>query len=164
MEIKGFIPSSMLEWEGKLSCVIFLPGCNLRCGFCHAADLVLHPERLETVPLETVLDHVRANTGWLDGAVITGGEPTLCDDELLELARILKNAGLEVMVETNGTRPDVIEKLMRQGLADACEALGVPVASAAERAAAVYAGQCVDTQEKRQDQLACISRPGHVVG
>ncbi|MFO8006296.1 MAG: anaerobic ribonucleoside-triphosphate reductase activating protein [Candidatus Brocadiia bacterium] len=123
MEIKGFIPSSLLEWEGKLASVLFLPRCNLRCRYCHAGDLVTCPQNLDTVPVGQVLDHLRANGRWVDGVAITGGEPTLHGEELLDLIERLHDASVEVMVETNGTRPEWVEKLV----AGAVDALAMDV-------------------------------------
>ena len=118
MDIKGFIENSLLEWEGRLVCVIFLPLCNLRCRYCHAGEL-LDPKNLETVPRRRVLDYVRRQGKWLDGAVITGGEPTLHGQQLLGLIGELRGAGLQVMLETNGTRPDWIERLISEEWLDA---------------------------------------------
>jgi len=118
MEIKGFIENSLLEWEGRLSCVIFLPGCNLRCAYCHAGYL-LDADKLPTIPRQTVFDALRKHTGWLDAAVITGGEPTLHGEELVEFIQELRDLGVEVMVETNGTRPEFLESLMEDGYLDA---------------------------------------------
>jgi pyruvate formate lyase activating enzyme len=114
MEIKGFIENSLLEWEGRLSCILFLPMCNLRCRYCHAAHL-LEPSALESIPREQVLACMHRNRGWLDGAVITGGEPTLHGEELLDLMRDIHNAGLDVMLETNGTRPEWVERIIEGG-------------------------------------------------
>ncbi len=116
MLIKGFIKSSLLEWEGMLSSVIFLADCNLRCRYCHARDLVLNPDRLDTIPFAAVERHLRAGEGWIDGVVITGGEPTLHGEELLDLVRRLKDLSVRVMVETNGTRPEWIARLLEGGL------------------------------------------------
>ena len=113
MEIKGFIENSLIEWEGRLSCVVFLPLCNLRCRYCHAVRL-LEPNGLESIDREQILAYVRRHAGWLDGAVITGGEPTLHGEELLGLIQDLRGAGLEVMVETNGTRPDWVDRLLSE--------------------------------------------------
>ncbi len=113
------MPSSLLEWEGKLTSVLFLPRCNLRCRYCHAGDLVLAPEKLDTVPLEDAMAHWRARAGWVDGVAITGGEPTLHGEGLVELIRAVKSLPLEVLVETNGTRPDVVEELIQGGQVDA---------------------------------------------
>lgn len=114
MEIKGFIENSMLEWEGRLCCVLFLPRCNLRCRYCHAGHL-LEPDGLESIPRGQVLSYMRSQKGWLDGATITGGEPTLHGEELLDLIGDISEAGLEVMVETNGTRPEWVERLVGEG-------------------------------------------------
>jgi len=119
MEIKGFIENSLLEWEGKLTSVVFLPGCNLRCLYCHAAHLIIRPERLESIAREQVLDYMRRNVGWLDGVAITGGEPTLHGDALLDLIRDFRAIPLQVMVETNGTRPEIVKKLIDGGFVDA---------------------------------------------
>ena len=114
MDIKGFIENSLLEWEGCVSCVLFLPLCNLRCRYCHAASL-LEPDGLESVDREHVLSYMRDQRGWLDGAVITGGEPTLHSDELLALIEDIRDTGLDVMLETNGTRPDLVDRLIGEG-------------------------------------------------
>ncbi len=119
MDIKGFIESSLIEWEGKIASVIFLPGCNLRCHYCHAAHLVLHPERLESLSRPRILDYMRRQRDWLDGAVITGGEPTLHGDELVALIGEIRAIPLSVMIETNGTRPEWVGRLIRDGLVEA---------------------------------------------
>ncbi len=119
MEIKGFIESSLLEWEGKVCSVLFLPQCNLRCRYCHAGDLVVAPDRLDTVPFDRVADYLDSQRGWVDAVAITGGEPTLHGPELLELTDRLREFPVDVMVETNGTRPDVVEELIEGGHVDA---------------------------------------------
>jgi pyruvate formate lyase activating enzyme len=115
MEIIGFQENSLLEWEGKLSCVLFLPYCNLRCRYCHAAHL-LDPEGTESIPRQKILSYMRRQEGWLDGAAITGGEPTLHGEELRGLIEDIRDTGLHVMLETNGTNPDVLGNLISDGL------------------------------------------------
>jgi pyruvate formate lyase activating enzyme len=117
LEIKGFIDVSFVDWDGKLSSVIFLPNCNFRCPFCHNVNLVLYPEKLETVPFEQVESQLKKQKGWIDGVCITGGEPTLHSD-LLELCSRLKGMGYLVKVDTNGTNPTMLKELMEQGLVD----------------------------------------------
>ncbi len=112
MEIKGFIQNSLLEWEGRVACVIFLPLCNFRCRYCHAGHLI-EPNLLENIEKKQVLAYMEKQKGWLDGAVITGGEPTLHGYELFELVIQIKEIGLEVMLETNGTNPLWVDKLLR---------------------------------------------------
>ena len=109
--IKGFQEVSLLEWEGKLTSILFLPGCNLRCPFCHAKSLVLEAEKLETVPFEQVADFLNKKRGWIDGVAITGGEPTL-HKRLFDLIDEIRKLKFAVMIETNGTRPEAIKTLL----------------------------------------------------
>jgi pyruvate formate lyase activating enzyme len=117
VEIKGLIEASLIDWPGRLATVVFLPGCNFRCGYCHARAL-LSAGSVESIPLDKTLDYVRDMEGWIDGVVISGGEPTL-DRGLPALAAELKSRGVAVKLDTNGTRPDVIERLAAEGLIDA---------------------------------------------
>jgi pyruvate formate lyase activating enzyme len=117
MEIKGFIDVSFVDWDGKISSVIFLPNCNFRCPFCHNLNLVLNPEKLDTIPFEYVKKQLDRQRGWTDGVCITGGEPTL-HSSLPELCSRLKKMGFLVKVDTNGTNPSMLKKLMKKGLID----------------------------------------------
>ena len=117
LEIKGFIPNTMLDWEGMLASTIFLPRCNFRCPFCQNGELVLHPERLETVPFSVISDYLRDRSGWVDGVCITGGEPCL-HDGLPELCADLRAQGVKVKLDTNGSIPGVLESLLDDGLID----------------------------------------------
>jgi pyruvate formate lyase activating enzyme len=117
LEIKGFIPNTMLDWEGMLASTIFLPRCNFRCPFCQNAELVLHPERLETVPFSVISDYLRDRSGWVDGVCITGGEPCL-HDGLPGLCADLRAQGVKVKLDTNGSIPGVLESLLDDGLID----------------------------------------------
>lgn len=117
LEIKGFIPNTMLDWEGMLASTLFLPRCNFKCPFCQNPDLVLHPERLETVPFSVVRDFIIEREGWIEGVCITGGEPCMNED-LPELCGRLKDLGVGVKVDTNGGFPGMLERLLNEGLAD----------------------------------------------
>jgi len=117
MEIKGFVGVSLSDWDGKVSSVIFLPHCNLRCPFCYNKSLVLHPEEMPTIAFVRVENYLEANQKWIDGIVITGGEPTLHKDLPL-LCEKIKKTGFEVKVDTNGTNPKVISRLMERRLVD----------------------------------------------
>ena len=115
--IKGFLETSFLDWPGQVCAVVFLPGCNLRCRYCHNHELVLHPERLSDWEPGEVLRRLRRLRGWLDGVCITGGEPTL-QPHLAELARLFKGEGFRVKLDTNGTRPRTLRELLRAKLLD----------------------------------------------
>jgi pyruvate formate lyase activating enzyme len=115
--IRGFIENTLLDWEGKLAAVIFLPGCNFRCGYCHARHLVEPAPSDETIPLGPIVANLRRQRGWVDGVVITGGEPTLHVD-LLELIELFQSEGVGVKLDTNGTRPEVLEEFLGLGVLD----------------------------------------------
>jgi len=106
-----------------ISAIVFLAGCNFRCHYCHASHLVLAAAELERIPLEVILKHLSEKGDWLDGVVISGGEPTLYG-RLEELIDRFRDLGLAVRLDTNGTRPDVLESLVDAGRLD-CVALDV---------------------------------------
>ncbi len=115
--IKGFVPTSLVDWEGKVVCVIFVSGCNFRCSFCSNKDLVLTPEKLDAIPFEKIKDYLLKNRDFADGVVISGGEPTLYPD-LPELCMEIKKLGFKVKIDTNGTNPDMLKLLLEKSLAD----------------------------------------------
>lgn len=123
--IKGFIETSFSDWPGKVAAVLFLPSCNFRCLYCHNHELVLLPEKFPDFPLEEIEEKLRRHRGWIDGVCITGGEPTL-HPWLPALIRYLKmadglapsGASLGIKVDTNGTRPGVLQSLLDEGLLD----------------------------------------------
>jgi len=117
MEIKGFIDISLIDWDQKISSVIFLPNCNLRCPYCYNTPLVLHPEKLPTIPFKDIEAYLQKNKDWIDGVVITGGEPTLHID-LLNLCQKLKKLNLLVKIDTNGANPKIIKELLNKELVD----------------------------------------------
>lgn len=118
IQIKGFIESSFVDWSGKLTAVIFLPLCNFRCPYCHNRELVLEPNKLETLNIDDILSHLSRYRGWLDGICVTGGEPTI-HEGLPELLRYIKDkSSLLVKIDTNGTNPEMLQKLIDAKLLD----------------------------------------------
>ena len=116
--IKGFIENTLIDWEGKIASILFLPGCNFRCHYCHASHLVLSAAELETIPFEAIRNHLILNNGWIDGVVITGGEPCLAED-LENLIDTLKALKLLIKIDTNGSRPEVLKRLIKGSKVDA---------------------------------------------
>lgn len=121
--IKGFIENSLIEWEGKIVSIIFLPSCNLRCPYCHAPHLVQTPNELESIPVDAVVGKIRQNLGWVDGVVVTGGEPT-SHKQLDAFLALLKDTGIVVRLDTNGTNPQAIKDLIARKLLD-CIAMDI---------------------------------------
>ena len=115
--IKGFIKNSMIEWEGKIVAIVFLSQCNLRCQYCHSPHLVNNPNELETIPMHAVLETVLKNREWIDGVVISGGEPTL-HENLDQFLRAFRNIKTNIKLDTNGTNPNVLQKLIDKQLID----------------------------------------------
>lgn len=114
MEIAGLQKLTLLDFPGKVACTVFLPGCNFRCPFCHNAPLL---ERPETISEEELLRFLRTRRGLLDGVAVTGGEPLLSAG-LPELLRKIRDLGFLVKLDTNGSFPDRLEGLLREGLLD----------------------------------------------
>ncbi|MBU0650543.1 anaerobic ribonucleoside-triphosphate reductase activating protein [bacterium] len=117
IEIKGFIKNTLLDWEGKIASILFLPCCNFKCSYCHSASLVKNPRSLETIELEEVLNFLQTKKGWIDGVVITGGEPTLYDD-LPQFIRQFKQLGFLIKLDTNGANPEMLKYLLSEKLVD----------------------------------------------
>jgi pyruvate formate lyase activating enzyme len=117
VRIAGFSKTSLLDWDGNVTAVIYLPGCNFRCPICHNGELVLHPDHFEEVPWATIEAFIEDNREFLDGIVVTGGEPTIHSD-LPELLAKLRRLGMRVKLDTNGSNPEMIEGLIRDGLVD----------------------------------------------
>jgi pyruvate formate lyase activating enzyme len=116
-EIKGFIDLSLVDWDGKVSAVLFLPYCNLHCPFCYNTTLVRKPEEMQTILYKEIKQYLTKNKTWLDGVAITGGEPTV-HNELPNLCKKIKELGLEVKLDTNGTNPMMMKKLITEKLVD----------------------------------------------
>jgi len=115
--IAGFAKTSLLDWDGMVAATVYLQGCNMRCPFCHNPDLVSVSTDAEEVPWEALEEYLRENSDFLDGVVVTGGEPTLNED-LPELVRRIKALGLKVKLDTNGTNPGMLQDLLQAGLLD----------------------------------------------
>ena len=102
---------SMVDYPGKLAAVFFLSGCNFRCGFCHNARLMQDVDAAG-LPWSEVEDACRRfRENWVQGAVVTGGEPTL-HPGVFSVVEKLRARGFAVKLDTNGSRPDVLARLL----------------------------------------------------
>src|SRR5512134_392365 len=108
MVIGGLQKTSLIDFPGKVSCVCFLAGCNLRCPYCHNPDLVHNPGNA-VIDEAAFLSFIRERRGFLDGVVVSGGEPTLQSDLAFFMSRI-KREGYAVKLDTNGSHPQVIQE------------------------------------------------------
>jgi pyruvate formate lyase activating enzyme len=118
MVLGGLQKNSFIDYPGKVSAVLFLSGCNFKCPYCHNPELVTGTSDCPAFVDETwVLDFLEKRKGFLDGVVISGGEPTLHED-LADLCDKLKNMGFPIKMDTNGSRPRVIQDLVEKELVD----------------------------------------------
>lgn len=117
MKIAGFTKQSLIDFPGNISSIVFTQGCNFRCGFCHNPNLVL-PEKFETVySLPTIFDYLNKYKNLLDAVCISGGEPTIHSD-LPDFISQIKNMGLKVKLDTNGTNSKMLDSLLTRKLID----------------------------------------------
>ncbi|MBW2610334.1 MAG: anaerobic ribonucleoside-triphosphate reductase activating protein [Deltaproteobacteria bacterium] len=114
----GLQKNSLIDYPGKISCVIFLSGCNFDCPYCHNPDLVNGCMECPTLLEEDgFYDFLESRRNFLDGVVISGGEPTIQKD-LGPLCEKIKNMGYSIKLDTNGSRPRAIKQLIDYGLVD----------------------------------------------
>lgn len=119
MRFAGFLKQSFVDYPGKIAAVLFTRGCNMRCSMCHNGHLLTKTGRnTDNGPdLETVLEFLQERLGFLDGVVISGGEPTL-NKGLPHVCRAIKELGCLVKLDTNGTRTEMLEGLIADKLID----------------------------------------------
>lgn len=115
MKIGGFQKMTVLDYPGKVACTVFTHGCNLRCPFCHNARLVVRDEDL--IDENEILSYLNKRRGIFDGVCISGGEPTLQND-LFDFMKKVKDLGMLIKLDTNGTCPDKLQYAIDNGLVD----------------------------------------------
>ena len=126
MLIGGLQKTSLLDFPGKISAIVFTAGCNFRCGYCHNPELVKnitlnsdhcrieaqsHNIQAQTLSSVDIFEFLKNRKGKLDGVVITGGEPCLQKD-LPEFIKRIKSEGFAVKLDTNGSFPEMLEKVL----------------------------------------------------
>ncbi|NTW29890.1 MAG: anaerobic ribonucleoside-triphosphate reductase activating protein [Candidatus Moranbacteria bacterium] len=120
MLLAGFQKMTLIDYPGKIATTVFTVGCNFRCPFCHNPELVeLTPDVVASFKdgEKTFFDFLENRKGKLDGVCITGGEPTVQKDIVLFIRKI-KKMGFLVKLDSNGTKPEILEEVLRDGLVD----------------------------------------------
>ena len=117
MQIHGFQKMTLLDYPGKVAATIFLPGCNLRCPFCHNAPLVTKINLADRMDKADIFEYLKKRKGILDGVCVTGGEPLL-SDEVFDLLKELRELGYLIKLDTNGTFPERLRRAVFGGLVD----------------------------------------------
>lgn len=114
LPIGGFQKQSLIDYPGNISAIVFTRSCNFRCAYCHNPELVL-PEQIKNAKrfnTEKILKWINNNQKLLDAVVVTGGEPTL-HGSLPDFINLLKQMGLKIKLDTNGTNPEMLKQLIR---------------------------------------------------
>lgn len=118
LKIAGIEKSSLLDYPDKISTVIFLYGCNLRCRYCHNPELVIEPFRKDiSYTEEDIIKFLKQRIAKVDGVVITGGEP-LIQKGLERFLRRIKKLAFLIKLDTNGFYPDILKSLLKKNLID----------------------------------------------
>jgi pyruvate formate lyase activating enzyme len=113
----GFQKNSLIDFPGKISSVVFTKGCNFKCPYCHNPELISFEKDEFIVDTDEIFDFLKKRKGFIDAVVITGGEPCLQTD-IIDFAKKIKNLGFLLKLDTNGSRPEVVEKLLKENLLD----------------------------------------------
>ena len=117
MKILGFQKLTLLDYPGKTAATVFTGGCNFRCPFCHNGELVLSPDTVPVFDEDEVISTLSRRKGFLDGVCVTGGEP-LAWNTLGEFIKKIKDTGLLVKLDTNGSFPSRLDALLKENLLD----------------------------------------------
>lgn len=117
MLIHGLNKLTLLDYPGLTACTVFTGGCNFRCPYCHNASLVLDPDSQPVIDEREFFDYLKKREGILEGVCITGGEPTLNPD-LSDFIGKIKSLRYCVKLDTNGSNPEMLERLLSERLLD----------------------------------------------
>jgi pyruvate formate lyase activating enzyme len=120
MRIGGIVDMSTVDWYGNVSLVIFFAGCNFRCPYCQNSGLLPLDSGMQ-VDIEVIRRRISMNMSpvpELDAVVLTGGEPLIQPEAVMEIAKLVKGFDLKLMLDTNGSIPSAVEPLLEAGLVD----------------------------------------------
>lgn len=153
---------SMVDYPDRMCLLVFVSGCNMRCGYCHNAELIKRREGILWSRLAEHADQAAAN--WIDAVCVSGGEPTT-HPELPQLLRFFKQRGFRVKLDTNGTRPAVLEELLPWVDFVAIDIKTAPSAygelTGFTRPDAVRSSLALLQERKVPHLLRCTHLPGH---
>lgn len=116
MNVKGLVKSSLIDYPGEISSVIFTEGCNLKCRFCHNVEL-LNKNDSPPIPEDELLSLFAKRKNVVDCVVISGGEPTIHSD-LFDFIHKLKKIGMKIKLDSNGMNPSAVKKLLESKAVD----------------------------------------------
>ena len=116
--IRTVIETSLVDWDGKISTVLFFDRCNFKCPFCQNWELILHSEKYPAIPLEEIVKKLKKKRDWIDGVVLSGGEPLVYRKEVIKIAKVMKGMNFGVKLDTHGAFPSRLKELIKENLVD----------------------------------------------
>ena len=114
---KGIQKTTLIDFPKQVACTLFLPKCNFKCPFCYNPQLVLNKDTGTSITEKQVFEFLEERKGFLDGVCVTGGEPLL-HPNIIEFCKKLKQKGFLVKIDTNGTFPEILQKLIEEKAVD----------------------------------------------
>jgi pyruvate formate lyase activating enzyme len=119
MQIAGLQKLTLIDYPQKLACTVFLAGCNFKCPWCYSKELVLPKEikRQPKISQKEFFDFLKEKKNFLEGVVLGGGEPSL-NQNLPQFCQKIKKLGYLIKLDTNGSRPEILKKLIEKNLID----------------------------------------------
>ena len=116
MKIAGFQKLTLLDYPSKVACIIFTQGCNYKCPYCQNSGLIGHSNE-DLIDEKEIFAYLNKRKGVIDGIVISGGEPTIQKD-LKAFMKKVKDLGVSIKLDTNGSNPNLVEEVINEGLVD----------------------------------------------
>ena len=117
MAIVGIDKLSLLDYEDKVSVVLFSQACNMRCPFCHNGVAILGASEEDEIDFNEILEFLKTRKGLIDAVVFSGGEPTMEQDLKVKI-KAVRDLGFLIKLDTNGTNSEIVENLLDEGLVD----------------------------------------------
>jgi len=161
MQIAGIQKTTLVDYPGKIAATIFLRGCNFRCGFCHNPEIVLPEHFTQIIPEEELFRFLESRLGKLDGVCITGGEPLLWGDTASLISHI-KALGFAVKLDTNGSYPERLEQIIRDGDLDYI-AMDIKATPEKYKSVANFQLPILNNQIKSNNQFTNKNQKKHVI-
>ena len=156
MDLRGLYKFTLVDYPGRIACIIFTGGCNFRCPYCHNAALVLDPGSQPRVTEAEFFNFLASRQGRLEGVVISGGEPTIHAD-LPEFCAKIKAMGFLLKLDTNSTNPEMVYQIHREVGIDA---LGLDFKAPAARYAELTGSKDTDIADKVLNIIAFALKEG----
>ena len=148
----GFLKHSLVDYPGEVCSVVFMPGCNFRCPYCHNKDL---PQAVNNHgwTLQQILQYLQEVRSLITAVCITGGEPTLMPETLRFLIKNFKDLGLKVKLDSNGSHPELLE-----GLSKDLDYIAMDLKTSLQHYSEVIAPGCPEIEHKLQASMQCLMR------